>query len=62
MDCDISIEKHFTVNVAINNDHQLIQTDLYKYIRHPDYTGSLLFFLGLGLALMNWLSLLIIFI
>lgn len=56
------LKKHFTVNVSIREDHQLIQKGLYKYIRHPAYSGSLLSFFGLGLALDNWLSLLIIFV
>ncbi len=55
--------KHFfTVNVAIREDHRIIREGLYGYIRHPSYTGNLLSFLGLGLALVNWLSLAIIFI
>lgn len=54
------LKKHFTVNVSIRKDHQLIQSGLYKYIRHPAYSGGLLSFFGLGLAFDNWLSLLII--
>ena len=56
------LRKYFTVNVAIGEDHQLVQGGLYRYIRHPSYTGSLFSFLGLGIALVNWISLLIIFI
>jgi len=50
-----------TVNVTIGEDHQLIQQGLYRYIRHPSYSGSLLSFFGLGMALGSWLSFLIIF-
>ena len=56
------LKKYFTVSVTIGEDHQLIQEGLYRYIRHPSYTGSLLSFLGLGISLNNWLSLLIIFL
>ena len=35
---------------------------MYRFVRHPAYTGSLLSFLGLGLAFNNWLSLGLIFI
>jgi protein-S-isoprenylcysteine O-methyltransferase Ste14 len=52
----------FTVNLAIHNDHQLITTGLYKNIRHPSYTGSLLSFIGLGVSFNNWLSLAVIVI
>ncbi len=50
----------FTVDVTIRENHQLLQNGLYKLVRHPSYTGSLLSFLGLGLSLNNWLSLSIV--
>jgi protein-S-isoprenylcysteine O-methyltransferase Ste14 len=57
-----TLGKFFTVDLAIKNDHRLIKNGLYKYIRHPSYTGSLLSFLGLGFSLNNWISLIVIFI
>lgn len=57
-----SLRKFFTVQVTIKQDHELIKSGLYKYVRHPAYLGSLLSFLGLGFALVNWISLLIIFL
>lgn len=54
--------RFFTVNVTIRDDHKLIQSGFYKYLRHPSYTGSLLSFLGFGISLNNWLSLAIIFL
>ncbi len=58
----VQLKQYFTVDVAISEDHQLIQKGLYRRVRHPAYAGGLLSFLGLGLALDNWLSLLIIFL
>jgi protein-S-isoprenylcysteine O-methyltransferase Ste14 len=55
-----SLGKFFTVDLAIQGDHRLIQAGLYKYIRHPSYSGSLLSFVGFSLSLNNWLSLIII--
>jgi protein-S-isoprenylcysteine O-methyltransferase len=43
----------------IHADHQLITTGPYRLLRHPSYAGSLLTLAGLGLALGNWLSLLV---
>jgi len=57
-----SLGKFFTVNLGIQDNHRLIRTGLYKYIRHPSYSGSLLSFAGFCLSLNNWLSLLIIMI
>ena len=47
------------MNVAIAADHRLIDTGPYRYVRHPSYTGALLAFLGLGLCMGNWVSLLV---
>jgi len=48
--------KFFTRDVAISAEQTVIENGPYRYIRHPAYTGSLISFLGLGLALGNWLS------
>lgn len=58
----LTLWKYFTVDVSIVNEHKLVNTGLYKFIRHPAYTGSLLSFLGVGLVFSNWLSFLVIFV
>ena len=35
---------------------------VYRFIRHPSYTGLLLRYLGFGLAFANWLSAALIFL
>jgi protein-S-isoprenylcysteine O-methyltransferase Ste14 len=57
-----ALGKFFTVDLTFQKEQSLIKEGLYKHIRHPAYAGSLLSFLGLGLALNNWLSTLIVFI
>jgi protein-S-isoprenylcysteine O-methyltransferase Ste14 len=57
-----TLGKQFTVDVAIVQDHMIIDKGLYGIIRHPIYSGSLLTFAGLGLALENWLSLLVLLV
>jgi protein-S-isoprenylcysteine O-methyltransferase Ste14 len=52
-----TLGKYFTGTVLIKDDHRLIQTGLYKHVRHPAYTGALLAHLGLGLSFSNWFSL-----
>jgi protein-S-isoprenylcysteine O-methyltransferase Ste14 len=56
-----TLRKYFTVDVAIFKDHQVIKSGIYKSIRHPSYAGSLVSFFGLGWALGNWVSFIIIF-
>jgi protein-S-isoprenylcysteine O-methyltransferase Ste14 len=57
-----TLGRFFTVNLSVRNDQQIVTSGLYKHIRHPSYTGSLLSFAGLGLSFNNWLSLIIIFV
>jgi protein-S-isoprenylcysteine O-methyltransferase Ste14 len=46
--------KHFTVQVQIREKAKLVTQGPYKYIRHPAYTGSLLSFTGVPLAIGTW--------
>jgi protein-S-isoprenylcysteine O-methyltransferase Ste14 len=55
-----TLGKFFTVDVTIRQGHQLVKKGMYKYFRHPSYTASLLSFIGFGLSLNNWYSLLIV--
>jgi protein-S-isoprenylcysteine O-methyltransferase Ste14 len=52
-----TLGKYFTGTVLIKDDHRLIQTGMYKHLRHPAYTGALIAHLGLGLSFSNWYSL-----
>jgi protein-S-isoprenylcysteine O-methyltransferase Ste14 len=58
----LTLRRYFTVDVAIVSDHKIIERGFYNYIRHPSYLGSLISFAGLGLALSNYLSLIMILI
>ena len=58
----LTLKKYFTVDVAIAADQRLVTNGLYKIIRHPAYTGSLISFLGLGLSISSWISVVVIFI
>lgn len=54
-----TLGKFFTMNVVIQDDHRLCRTGLYRYIRHPAYTGMIIAFLGIGIGVGNWLALFI---
>ncbi|NER40219.1 hypothetical protein G3M54_00110 [Bacillus megaterium NBRC 15308 = ATCC 14581] len=48
--------------LQVQEKPQLIQTGPFKLVRHPCYTGFMISLWGLGIALLNWVSsLLIIF-
>jgi protein-S-isoprenylcysteine O-methyltransferase Ste14 len=50
------LKQHFTYTVTEIENHELVETGLYKNIRHPGYLGQILVFLGTSLAFANWLS------
>jgi protein-S-isoprenylcysteine O-methyltransferase Ste14 len=58
----LTLKQYFTYSVAKVEDHKLIETGLYKYIRHPGYLGQLIIFAGISISLSNWLSILLMMI
>jgi protein-S-isoprenylcysteine O-methyltransferase Ste14 len=46
--------KYWSGNVTIREDHRLIRSGPYKYIRHPIYTGMLLALIGTALVVGEW--------
>lgn len=52
-----SLGNSFTVKVTILKDQRLNTSGIYKRIRHPSYTGLLLYYAGLGLLMENWVGL-----
>jgi protein-S-isoprenylcysteine O-methyltransferase Ste14 len=56
----LTLDKFFTFVVGIAADHRVVQHGPYRLLRHPGYAGALLTLLGIGIALANWLSLLLI--
>jgi protein-S-isoprenylcysteine O-methyltransferase Ste14 len=57
-----SLGRYFTVDVTIRKDHRVKSDGIYRLVRHPSYTGMLLTFIGFGMSLNNWASLIIIII
>jgi protein-S-isoprenylcysteine O-methyltransferase Ste14 len=51
-----TLKQYFTYSVAKIENHKLIETGLYKSIRHPGYLGQLIIFIGISTLLSNWLS------
>ena len=57
-----TLGNYFTRTVTILECHRIVRSGLYKHLRHPSYAGYLLGNLGLGMALSNWLSMVVIFV
>jgi protein-S-isoprenylcysteine O-methyltransferase Ste14 len=58
----LQLKQQFTYTVTQVDKHELIETGLYKIIRHPGYLGQLVIFLGTSTCLSNWLSILLMVI
>ncbi len=53
----VTLGRLFTVNVSIEPGHRVVRAGLYRFARHPSYTGLLLAFLGIGVYFGTWPSL-----
>lgn len=58
----LTLKQHFTYTVTKIENHELIETGLYKIIRHPGYLGQLIIFVGVATSLSNWLSIILMII
>lgn len=58
----LTLKQQFTYTVTKIENHELIESGLYKNIRHPGYLGQLIIFLGISITLSNWVSILLMII
>ena len=54
--------KHFTATVTLTNDHQLVKSGPYRWVRHPSYLGAFMALLGCPLFLNAYWAAVIAFI
>ena len=52
-----TLNRQFTTSVTIVEKHEIVNTGIYRIIRHPAYLGHLASLFGFGLASGNWFSL-----
>ena len=55
----VVLGRSFRTTVEIDTGQPVVQRGPYRWVRHPAYTGVLLLAAGYGLAMGNWLSLLV---
>ena len=58
----LTLKQFFTYSVAKVDDQKIIESGMYKFIRHPGYLGQLMIFLGISISVSNWLSVLLMMV
>lgn len=48
-----TLKEYYTRTLKIQSSQKVVDTGMYKYIRHPGYVGSILQWLGAGIASNN---------
>lgn len=52
--------RFFTVDVRVHSDQAVVEAGPYRWVRHPSYTGLIMTLIGIGLALGNWVALIVL--
>lgn len=52
----VSLGKAFSVNVAIRDGQTLYRSGLYRFVRHPSYSGMLICFAAIAIVEQNWIA------
>jgi protein-S-isoprenylcysteine O-methyltransferase Ste14 len=56
----LTLGRFFTADVRVHPDQTVVERGPYRWVRHPSYSGLLIFFVGFGLALSDWLSVIVL--
>jgi len=56
----LTLGRFFTPEVRVHPGQTVVERGPYRWVRHPSYSGLLIFFVGLGLALSDWLSVVVL--
>ncbi len=57
--CFRMLGENFTGLVIVKANQPIVERGAYKWLRHPSYTAAYILYLGLGLALTNWVSIVV---
>ena len=60
--CIRTLGASFSTAVIVQRNQVIVERGAYRWIRHPSYTGGILIYIGLGIALGNWLALAELFV
>lgn len=60
--CFRMLGEYFTLDVQVEKEQLVIERGAYSLVRHPSYTAGILMYIGVGISLASWASLLTLFI
>jgi protein-S-isoprenylcysteine O-methyltransferase Ste14 len=52
----VDLGTNWSVTLEVRQEHRLITSGVYRWVRHPMYLALLIFSLGQALALPNWIA------
>jgi protein-S-isoprenylcysteine O-methyltransferase Ste14 len=52
----VALGRLYSPEVTVQEDHHLVTTGPYQYVRHPRYAGAILLGLGLALTFRSWIG------
>jgi protein-S-isoprenylcysteine O-methyltransferase Ste14 len=52
----VMLGRSFSANVAIRAEQRVMKTGLFRWVRHPSYTGLMMTFVAAGLHTRNWVG------
>jgi protein-S-isoprenylcysteine O-methyltransferase Ste14 len=58
--CFRTLGNSFTFQVTVSEKSAIVKHGIYRWVRHPSYTGGMMYNIGIGLALTNWISVLLL--
>jgi protein-S-isoprenylcysteine O-methyltransferase Ste14 len=58
--CWRTLGEYFTGDVRAKQDQPVIRSGPYRLVRHPSYTAAMMMFIGIGLSLGSWFSLILL--
>lgn len=54
-----TLGRFYSRNVGIQDQHSIIQTGIYRYVRHPGYLGTFITYLGFAISAATWIAVII---
>ncbi len=51
--------RYFSGVIGVQKEQKVVDSGPYNLIRHPSYTGALIFYVGIGLAFQSWAAALV---